>query len=375
MSGAPSLLSAQPTESPLVYDGVGALPGCFDGTRLARTSLSLQVRHDASLQTLFFFRLTSSTLAYRLARGPVGSLSVFRESFPDSLCGKRDMSLRVAWALRLWSIIGAVILVAGGLPACAPGVRGSGMLTGTPASQHLGVVATIQQGRRVLWVGAHPDDEVSSIGLLARAKQMGASLYLVSLTSGENSFDLWDGLRRGSEIGRSRATLFAQAASVLHADGFEVGPFTNGPWLREELDASPADAPHRDWPPGTTSDQVISKWQREGDPVAFLAGILRRVRPGVVVALDPHCGVTGHKEHVAVARLVAQAISLASNPADRPKSAKAWRLASAVPTVPAGRSPATSRARCSIPPSRATAWRRASSPRAAMTVSRCWAAG
>ncbi|MFO0730862.1 MAG: hypothetical protein U0361_07695 [Nitrospiraceae bacterium] len=59
--------------------------------------------------------------------------------------------------------------------------------------------------------------------------------HLVSLTSGENSFDLWDGLRRGIGNWSLTGDAIRPGASVLHADGFEVGPFTNGPWLREEL--------------------------------------------------------------------------------------------------------------------------------------------
>ncbi len=209
--------------------------------------------------------------------------------------------------------IGAVCFLWIGPSACVPGGGGQALFSGSSVSYQPGVVATLERARRVLWVGAHPDDEVSSSGLLARAKHQGASLYLVSLTRGENSYDLWGGLRRGSEIGRSRAALFAQAASVLHADGFELGPFTNGPWIHGELDLLPADAPHRDWAAGTAADDVIRKWRKEGDPVAYLVDLLRRVRPDVVVALDHHCGVTGHKEHMALARLLVEAIKSVSD--------------------------------------------------------------
>jgi LmbE family N-acetylglucosaminyl deacetylase len=188
------------------------------------------------------------------------------------------------------------------------------------------VVTTLKQAKRVLWLAAHPDDETSSSALLARAKDLAGTLYLVSLTSGENSDLVWDGLHRGSQIGSARAKLFASAASLLRADGYEVGPFVNGPFLRAELDAHAADAPHRDWPSKTMSDNVIAKWDEEGEPLGYVVSTLRKLKPEVVIAMDHHCGVSGHVEHLAVGKLLVQALPLAADPSAYPHTGEPWKV-------------------------------------------------
>jgi LmbE family N-acetylglucosaminyl deacetylase len=199
---------------------------------------------------------------------------------------------------------------------------------GTPqtSGSHGQVVAVLAQAKRVLWLGAHPDDENSASALLARAKDMSGSLFLVSLTSGENSDMVWAGLRRGSEIGAARAKLFARAAALLRADGAEVGPFVNGPLARAELDGLPRDAPHRDWPAKTVAADVLRKWRSEGDPLGYVITTLRRFRPDVVIAMDGHCGVSGHPEHRAVGRVLLDALPLAADDKLYKESGPAWQV-------------------------------------------------
>jgi LmbE family N-acetylglucosaminyl deacetylase len=149
---------------------------------------------------------------------------------------------------------------------------------------------------------------------------------MVALTSGENSEIVWDGLHRGSQIGAARARLFARAGSLLHADGYEIGPFVNGPLSRSELDAASPKAPHRDWPAKTTSNDVIAKWKQESDPVGYIVAILRKLRPDIVIAMDDHCGVSGHVEHLAAGKLLLQAISLAGDPSAYAGMAESWKV-------------------------------------------------
>ncbi|GEM_PF-1482715 len=201
---------------------------------------------------------------------------------------------------------------------------GSGAV-GLPKEQS--IIGILQRSQRVLWIGAHPDDENSSGGLIARAKDTSGALFMVSLTRGENSDIVWGGLCRGSQIGRARAALFAQSAALFRADGYELGPFINGPHSLEELDRQcPPGAPFRGWPPTTTSDEVITKWRREGDPVKYIVAILRRYRPQVVLAMDRYCGVSGNPEHIAVARLLLEAIPLAADAQSYPGTGNPWQV-------------------------------------------------
>lgn len=198
---------------------------------------------------------------------------------------------------------------------------------------HGQILAILAQAKRVLWLGAHPDDETSSSALLGRAKEISGTLSMVSLTSGENSDMVWAGLRRGSQIGSARAKLFARAAALLRADTLDVGPFVNGPLSRAELDTLSADAPHRDWPAKTTAADVIRKWKTEGDPHRYVVAKLRELKPDVVIAMDAHCGVSGHPEHRAVGQLLLDAIPLAADAKSYAESGPAWQVSYVVFTA------------------------------------------
>ncbi len=195
----------------------------------------------------------------------------------------------------------------------------------TPSNESQ-VIAALKQANVVLWLAAHPDDETSSSALLARAKDLAGRLYMVSLTSGENSDVVWGGLRRGTEIGAARARLFAQSAAQLQADGFEIGPFVNGPLSRAELDSMPPGVPHKDWSSKATSQDVIEKWAKEREPLEYLVAVLRRIRPDVVITMDYHCGVSGHDEHLAVGRLLLQALPMATDATAIPQAGRPLKV-------------------------------------------------
>ena len=189
------------------------------------------------------------------------------------------------------------------------------------------VLEVLRESKRILWVAAHPDDENSSSALLARGKELSGTLFVASLTRGENSDIVWGGLRRGSAMGMARAALFAKAAAILKADAHDFGPFVNGPYSLAELDARPANAPHQDWPPqASSSEDVIAKWKREGDPIGYVIQLIRERRPDVVVSLDDYCGGSGHPEHIAVARVLLQAIPLAADPSAYPGVGEPWEV-------------------------------------------------
>jgi N-acetyl-1-D-myo-inositol-2-amino-2-deoxy-alpha-D-glucopyranoside deacetylase len=203
----------------------------------------------------------------------------------------------------------------------------------TDRPAHGGVVELLQHAERVLWVGAHPDDETAASVLLARIKDAGGALYMATLTHGENSDKVWEGLRRGSEIGKAREALFARSAAIFGAAAYDIGPFVNGPHTLEELDALPATAPFRDWPAATTSDDVIAKWMAEGDPLEYLVTLLRRRTPDVVVSIDDYCGVSGHDEHIATGKLLLRAIPLAADPSAYPQGGEPWHVRHVIQTA------------------------------------------
>lgn len=196
------------------------------------------------------------------------------------------------------------------------------------------VLKALAASKSVLWIASHPDDENSSGALVARAKDVAGKLYMVSLTRGENSDIVWGGLKRGSQMGEARGELFAQAAKLFQADGFELGPFVNGPHTIKELDARPANAPHADWPPREThSDDVIEKWKKEGDPVAYITGILRRWRPNTIISMDDWCGVSGHDEHMAATRLILQSVPVAADRSKFLQAGEPWQVENVIFTA------------------------------------------
>lgn len=178
----------------------------------------------------------------------------------------------------------------------------------------------------MLWLGAHPDDETAAGGFLARAKDVTGTLILATMTRGENGEKAWAGVRRGSEMGQAREALFARSAKIFQADAYEVGPFVNGPRSLAELDAVPATAPFRDWPATATSDDVIAKWRAEGDPVGYIVKVLRQHKPDLVVSMDHYCGVSGHDEHIAAAKLLLQALPLAADESAYADAGAPWKV-------------------------------------------------
>jgi LmbE family N-acetylglucosaminyl deacetylase len=184
----------------------------------------------------------------------------------------------------------------------------------------------LSESKRVLWIGAHPDDENSSGALLARAKDVCGKLYMISMTSGENSHQLWGGLKRGAEIGKARKKLFTESAALFQADGHDVGPFVNGPHTLKDLDSADKDSKFKGWPRSSSSEDVIKKWRTNGDPIRYIVEKLRTWKPQVVISMDDWCGVTGNQEHIATAKLLLQAIPLAADSNRFPNTGKPWQV-------------------------------------------------
>ncbi|MCB0127316.1 MAG: PIG-L family deacetylase [Caldilineaceae bacterium] len=142
-------------------------------------------------------------------------------------------------------------------------------------------------GRRLLCILAHPDDESLGFGgLLAHYAHVGVATYLISATRGERGWPADPATYPGpTALGHMRTEELQAAATIL---GIKETQF---------LDVMDGDL-----------DQA--------DPVAMigtLVGHLRRVRPQVVATFDP-TGIYGHPDHIAISQLATAAVNVAANP-------------------------------------------------------------
>lgn len=134
---------------------------------------------------------------------------------------------------------------------------------------------------RVMFVGAHPDDEAMVGPVLAwLCKERKARCHFVVLSEGEESGCV---AMEGCD-----ADLVAQRRREMRrvADGFgatlALYRFQNLPF-------------HFLWPP--PFEAALEAWRAQGAPVDVVAREIRAFRPDLIVSLDDEHGFTGHPEH------------------------------------------------------------------------------
>ncbi len=133
---------------------------------------------------------------------------------------------------------------------------------------------------------AHPDDEtLGAGGILAKYAAEGIETYLITVTRGERG---WAGKPEQqpsmAELGRIRESELRCAANVLGMREVIILDYIDG-----EVDRADA-----------------------GEITAQIAHHLRRVRPQVVVTMDPQ-GVYGHPDHIATGQFALGAIVAAGS--------------------------------------------------------------
>lgn len=139
----------------------------------------------------------------------------------------------------------------------------------------------------LLAVVAHPDDEGSCGGSLAKYAAEGARVYVACATRGDGpDAQIKNGAATRETLGQVRAQELACACQALGAQppvflGYQDGAVAQTP---------PAEA------------------------ARAVAGLIRRLQPQVVVTHDPGGGY-GHPDHIAVSGFVTAAFSLAGDPA------------------------------------------------------------
>ena len=176
-------------------------------------------------------------------------------------------------------------------------------------------------GRRLLLVHAHPDDESIGTGAtIARYAAEGAQVTLVTCTLGELGEVIPPGLAHlagdGARLGAHRITELAAACAAL---GITDQRFLGGPgrWRDSGMMGLPE------------NDSPGCFWQADvAEAAAELALILREVRPQVLVTYDEN-GFYGHPDHIQAHRVARAAVRLAADPDHAPAGGqpRPWQVA------------------------------------------------
>ncbi len=151
---------------------------------------------------------------------------------------------------------------------------------------------------RVLWVGAHPDDESFAGAILAKAGlRCHCPLHFLVLTRGEGGECC---LPSGpvADLGAVRAQELGHVAELYNAT-LEVESFFNASIPVESF-------PYR--------HELANRWAELKDPAVVVAQTIRTFRPDVILTFAPDFGSTGHPEHQLTSRFTTAGIRLAAEP-------------------------------------------------------------
>ena len=149
----------------------------------------------------------------------------------------------------------------------------------------------LADGRRVLVIGAHPDDEDTElITILSRG--MGVETAYLSLTRGEGGQNLI-----GDELGAALGVV--RTGELLAARAVDGGRqyFTRAV----------------DFGFSKSAEETLTFWPRE-EVLADMVRVIRRFRPHVIVSVWSGTPADGHGHHVASGRLAREAFDAAQDP-------------------------------------------------------------
>lgn len=173
--------------------------------------------------------------------------------------------------------------------------------------------------RRVLFVHAHPDDEVIGTGatMAAYAAAPDTHVTLVTCTLGEMGEVLVPELvtlraDRGDQLGGYRIGELERSCAAL---GVTDHRFLGGPgrWRDSGMMGTPA------------NDDPRCLWRADLDEAtAALVAVVREVRPQVLVTYDAN-GAYGHPDHIRAHDVTTRAFTAAADPAFAPEAGSPWQ--------------------------------------------------
>ena len=160
----------------------------------------------------------------------------------------------------------------------------------------------MNQEKKLVYVGAHPDDESFGMGAtLAKYVAAGVKVYYICATRGEAGTVAPEFLRDYSSIAELRCAEMKAAAGVLGLAGVYYLDF------RDSGMSGSAENRH---PEALTNAPLSRVTER-------LVKLFRQIQPDVVVTHDPGGGY-GHPDHVATHNAVVQAFSASADPVQFP---------------------------------------------------------
>ncbi|KLL13050.1 1D-myo-inositol 2-acetamido-2-deoxy-alpha-D-glucopyranoside deacetylase [Protofrankia coriariae] len=173
--------------------------------------------------------------------------------------------------------------------------------------------------RRVMFVHAHPDDEVIGTGvtMASYAAAPDTTVTLVTCTLGEMGEVLVPELVNlrsdlGDQLGGYRMGELAAACAAL---GVSDQRFLGGAgrWRDSGMMGTPG------------NDDPRCLWRADLDVVtAALVGIVREVRPQVLVSYDANGGY-GHPDHIRAHQITVRAFDAAADPDFAPEAGSPWQ--------------------------------------------------
>jgi LmbE family N-acetylglucosaminyl deacetylase len=190
------------------------------------------------------------------------------------------------------------------------GVVLAGQVLAEQPRQQSEFLDAIASGKKVMWIGAHPDDELITAPLLARAAES-TKVIVVSLTNGNAGENKLGGPENCAAMGEIRAKELAASCKVL---GVELQVFGF-------LDVRYSES----------NEAVVARWKQSGkDPEAVLVNVIRTWKPDIIITFDPERAL-GHTEHRAAGFLATAAYRDAADPHKFPDqlsaTVSAWQAA------------------------------------------------
>jgi N-acetyl-1-D-myo-inositol-2-amino-2-deoxy-alpha-D-glucopyranoside deacetylase len=166
-----------------------------------------------------------------------------------------------------------------------------------------------EERKRLLAVFAHPDDEAFGTGgTLSRYAEEGTHVVLVCATRGEAGEISDPDLATPETLGQKREEELECAV-----DAMGVAELVFLDYRDSGMAGTPENEDSRAYINAPT-EEVVSK----------LVGIIRRVRPHVVVTFEPNGGY-GHPDHIAAHRHTVAAFAAAADANRHPEQGPAWQ--------------------------------------------------